>query len=55
MQKVKRVETDMHNPVKWNLESGDYTDMVREEKKKQGKAVPASKPSKDHQVIVAKN
>jgi len=28
----------MSNPVRWDLESGDYTDMVREEKKKQGKS-----------------
>lgn len=30
----------MSNPVRWDLESGDYTDMVREEKKKQGKSQP---------------
>jgi hypothetical protein len=31
------VEADISNPVKWDLESGDYTEMVREEKKKSGK------------------
>ena len=35
---MKRVEADISNPVKWDLESGDYSEMVKEEKKKQGKS-----------------
>ena len=33
-QKVKRVEADLSHPVKWDLDSGDYKEMVKEEKKK---------------------